>query len=134
MTEKRQTSQGYIIRILQPISQRNLWILLILWCSFKLWWNFCLDQNFVYNANGPFGHFLTLIPSPLINFRMANWWNLSGCQSTSNMLIRCKICYAFSQFHNKVFNLNLTIFKLIWLGRTLPRTSKIFLVRSNKCI
>ena len=30
MTEKRQTSQGYIIRILQPISQRNFGILLIL--------------------------------------------------------------------------------------------------------
>jgi hypothetical protein len=41
MTEKRQTSQGYIIRILYNISQRNFGILLILWCSFKLWWNFC---------------------------------------------------------------------------------------------
>jgi hypothetical protein len=45
MTEKRQTSQGYIIRItaFYNISQRNFGILLILWCSFKLWWNVCLD-------------------------------------------------------------------------------------------
>ena len=47
--KKRQTSQGYIIRILQHFE-----ILLILWRSFKLWWNFCLDQNLdllIWNAN-----------------------------------------------------------------------------------
>jgi hypothetical protein len=35
MTEKRQTWQGYIIRILQHFA----------WCSFKLWWNFCPDLS-----------------------------------------------------------------------------------------
>ena len=45
MTEKRQTSQGYILSAFYNISQRNFGILLILWCSFKLWWNFCLDLS-----------------------------------------------------------------------------------------
>jgi hypothetical protein len=42
-----------ILSAFYNISQRNLGILLILWCSFKLWWNFCLDQNFSYKGKGP---------------------------------------------------------------------------------
>jgi hypothetical protein len=45
MTEKRQTSQGYILSAFYNIVQQNLGILLILWRSFELWWNFCLDLS-----------------------------------------------------------------------------------------
>jgi hypothetical protein len=41
----RQTSQGYIIRILQHFATKLRNILLILRCSFKLWWNFCPDLS-----------------------------------------------------------------------------------------
>jgi hypothetical protein len=34
-----------ILSVFYNISQRNVGILLILWCSFKLWWHFCLDLS-----------------------------------------------------------------------------------------
>ena len=43
MIEKRQTLQGYIIRILQHFATKT--------CILQ---RTCLDQNLVYNANGPF--------------------------------------------------------------------------------
>jgi hypothetical protein len=46
MTEKRQTSQGYIIRILQHFATK-LWNI----TNFVMLFQTCLDQNLVYNAN-----------------------------------------------------------------------------------
>jgi hypothetical protein len=52
MTEERQTSQGYIIRILQHFATK-LWNITNFVMLFQVVMNFCLDQNLVYNANGP---------------------------------------------------------------------------------
>jgi hypothetical protein len=51
MTEKWQTSQGYIIRILQHFATK-LWTI----TNFVMLFQACLDQNLVYNANGPFAY------------------------------------------------------------------------------
>jgi hypothetical protein len=53
MTEKRQTSQGYIIRILQHFATklRNITNFMML---FQAVMKFsCLDQNFVHQVIGP---------------------------------------------------------------------------------
>jgi hypothetical protein len=42
---KLQTSQGYIIRILQHFATKRRRILLILWWLFKLWWKFCPGRS-----------------------------------------------------------------------------------------
>jgi hypothetical protein len=34
-----------ILSAFYNISQRNVGILIVLWCSFKLWWNVCLDLS-----------------------------------------------------------------------------------------
>jgi hypothetical protein len=52
MTEKRQTSQGYITRILQHFATK-LWNITNFVMLFQAVMKF-LDQNLVYNANGPF--------------------------------------------------------------------------------
>jgi hypothetical protein len=52
MTEKRQTSQGYIIRFLQHFATK-LWNITNFVMLFQAVMKF-LDQNLVYNANGPF--------------------------------------------------------------------------------
>ena len=52
MTEKRQTSHGYIIRILQHFATK-LWNITNFVMLFQAVMEFCLDQNLVYNANGP---------------------------------------------------------------------------------
>jgi hypothetical protein len=56
MTEKRQTSQGYIIRILQHFATK-LWnitnFVMLFQAVMKFFVYTCLDQNLVYNANGP---------------------------------------------------------------------------------
>jgi valyl-tRNA synthetase len=54
MTEKRQTSHGYIIRILQHFATK-LWNITNFVMLFQavLKMSACLDQNLVYNANGP---------------------------------------------------------------------------------
>jgi hypothetical protein len=53
MTEKRQTSQGYIIRILQHFATklRNITNFVMLFQAVIV--QAYLDQNLVYNANGP---------------------------------------------------------------------------------
>jgi hypothetical protein len=53
MTEKRQTSQGYIIRILQHFATK-------LWNITNFVMLFQAVINLVYNANGPFNPGLTL--------------------------------------------------------------------------
>ena len=50
MTKKRQTSQGYIIRILQHFATK-LWNITNSVMLFQAVMKFCLDQNLVYNAN-----------------------------------------------------------------------------------
>jgi valyl-tRNA synthetase len=56
MTEKRQTSQGYIIRILQHFATK-LWnitnFVMLFQAVMKFLSRLVLDQNLVYNANGP---------------------------------------------------------------------------------
>jgi hypothetical protein len=53
MTEKRQTSQGYIIRILQHFATK-LWNITNFVMLFQAVMNFCPDQNFSYKGKGPF--------------------------------------------------------------------------------
>jgi hypothetical protein len=55
MTEKRKTSQGYIIRILQHFATK-LWNITNFVTLFQAVMKFCPDQNLVYNANGPLLH------------------------------------------------------------------------------
>jgi valyl-tRNA synthetase len=52
MTEKRQTSQGYIIRILQHFATK-LWNITNFVMLFQAVMN-CPDQNFSYKGKGPF--------------------------------------------------------------------------------
>jgi hypothetical protein len=54
MTEKRQTSHGYIIRILQHFATK-LWNITHFLMLFQAVMKFLstVDQNLVYNANGP---------------------------------------------------------------------------------
>jgi hypothetical protein len=52
MTEKRHTSQGYIIRILQHFATK-LWNTTNFVMLFQAVMKFGLDQNLVYNANDP---------------------------------------------------------------------------------
>jgi hypothetical protein len=57
MTEKRQTSQGYIIRIFQQIATK-LWNITNIVMLFQAVMKFLstVDQNLVYNANCPLTH------------------------------------------------------------------------------
>jgi valyl-tRNA synthetase len=53
MTEKRQISQGYIIRILQHFATK-LWNITNFVMLFQAVMKFSLDQNFSYKGKGPF--------------------------------------------------------------------------------
>jgi valyl-tRNA synthetase len=51
MTEKRQISQGYAIRILQHFATK-LWNITNFVMLFQAVMKFCLDQNFSYKGKG----------------------------------------------------------------------------------
>ena len=59
MTEKRQTSQGYIILILQHFATK-LWNITNFVMFFQAVIKFGLDQNFSYKGKGPFGNLTNL--------------------------------------------------------------------------
>jgi hypothetical protein len=54
MTEKRQTSQGYIIRILQHFATklRNITNFVMLFQAVMIFVQTCLDQNFTQKGKG----------------------------------------------------------------------------------
>jgi valyl-tRNA synthetase len=54
MTEKRQISQGYIIRILQHFATK-LWNITNFVMLFQAVMKFCLYQNFSYKGKGTLG-------------------------------------------------------------------------------
>jgi hypothetical protein len=85
MTEKRQTSQGYIIRILQHFATklRNITNFVML---FQAVMKFCLDQNFSYKGEGPLVGIRNPVQAP---------HDTEFCSKTSNIKIQSQyICLA----------------------------------------
>ena len=99
-----------ILSAFYNISQRNIGILPILWCSFKLWWNFCIDQNFSYKGKGPL--FLKIVVAAMLavltyKSQFQPTRSFSTVISGSELSLQNSFAFFLEKFHVKIHILGL---------------------------